>query len=297
MRWLRDLFPTRWWTDDQPKPPVTMRHLRPMTAVVLFSGAAGGAELGLEMAGVKVIASAEADPDRAAAIEARWGHEVHGDVRRLHGAHFAGHLRPWLVWASPPCKGISEVNQKGKGVDDDGLFFEAIRVGCALRPDWLAFENVSRLKSRGADRVLRELEDRGYAWWALDLGSEMAGKDHERRRLFIVARRADAPDPQSGEGRPAGLSWAPAVSPSALRRKFGQPFRRRDGVGHLGAEALGRHVRAYDGVSDRVAEFARRAYGDAVDPIFPYLIARALVCWDSGISFADAADTMKGPHL
>lgn len=280
MKWLRSILGAQ--------PPVTAPMpveigLSERTAVDLFCGGAGGWGFGLHLAGVRVSVAVEANPHRRELYHARWGVPVLPDVVGLAGAAVVaagGGARPWLLCGSPPCKGISEVNQKGKGVDDDGLFFEAIRLGLETRPDWIALENVSRLRTRGADRVLEQLELGGYACWPLVVSSLSAGKDHERRRVFIVARRSDLPDPQGREGGLAGLSWqAPRRAP-ARWFDVGHPGDRRGGLGHLRAQALGRHVRAYDGVSDRVAEQARHAYGDTLDPIYPYLIAQALIAWE-----------------
>jgi site-specific DNA-cytosine methylase len=272
---------------------ILRRRPPPRTAVDLFAGAAGGWTLGLHWAGVQVVAAVEADAERRAAYAARWGHPVLGDIRSTRsivssvdrtealiadGAGSARIRRPWLVCGSPPCKGISEVNQKGKGVDDDGLFFEALRLAFELRPLWIALENVDRLRSRGLDRVLEQLEAAGYAAQTLSLGSDSAGKDHERRRIFIVAS-----DTARGKGRPARFARPETQHAAPGGRIFhAVAVTRRNGLGHLGAQTLGCHLRAYDGVPDRVAEFARRAYGDAVDPIFPFVIARALIAWEEG---------------
>lgn len=264
--------------------PWPFARRRPRTAIDLFCGAAGGWGLGLHWAGVRVSAAVELDDQRADAYRARWGVPVLGDVAQLTARDFRAHPNPWLVCGSPPCKGISEVNHKGKGVDDDGLFFEAIRLAVDLRPAWISLENVSRLRTRGADRVLERLEQAGYAAETLVVGSDAAGKDHGRQRVFIVASDTrSASDAKGGEGRPARQPWAPPFRPAAeWPWILLGPESRRRGLGRLRAGALGRHLRAYDGVSAGVAEFARRAYGDALDPVFPLAIARALIAWEEG---------------
>lgn len=250
------------------------------TAIDLFCGAAGGWSLGLHWAGVAIVAAAEAVPERRAAHAARWGRYVHHDIKTM-GAHNTS--SPWLLCGSPPCKGISEVNHKGNGVDDDGLFFEAIRVGAELRakdggPDWLALENVSRLRTRGADRVLAAMEQAGFTPHdPVVVGSAEAGKDHDRQRVFLIAS-----NPSRGEGRPARQPRETVGCAAARRHDIAGPQDRRARLAHLGAQALSCHLRAYDGVSDRVADLARHAYGDAVDPLLPYLIARGLIAWEDG---------------
>lgn len=257
----------------------------PRLAVELFAGAAGGWALGLHWAGVETVCAVEKVWDRAAAYRRRWPMTAMFDDVRGHvlGARMRSlstyPRRPWLVCGSPPCKGISEVNHKGRGVDDDGLFFDAIRVALELRPVWIALENVARLKSRGADRVIAALEAGGYTCWPVVVGSEAAGKDHERPRVIIVAA---APDAARRKGRFARQPWAAPFSPAARRNDIGLPEDRREGLGHLRPETLGRHVRAYDGVSDRVADFARGAFGDALDPLIAMAIVQALIEWEEG---------------
>lgn len=249
------------------------------TAIELFSGAAGGWALGLHRAGVQTVAACERDAWRRATYQRRWGIPVYDDVRTLSAARLAddGIAPPWLLCGSPPCQDASEVNSKGKGVDGEqtGLFFEAIRLGAELRPAFISLENVDRLRHRGADRVLLALERIGYLPRALSVGAGAVGLPHQRQRLWIVASDASRP-----QGRPAGQPWqTPAGSTTGRRDEF-RPGDRGAGLGHFGPEALGRAIRAYDGVPDALAERSREAYGDAVVPIIPELIARALIAWE-----------------
>lgn len=247
------------------------------TAIDLFSGRAGGWALGLARAGVTTIAGCENNEDAALAYEERWGVPVIRDIRGAEPQHFPA--RPWLLAGSPPCQDASKINQTGKGVDGErtGLFMDAIDLASRMRPAWLALENVGAIRSRGADRIVARMGAAGYPARLLVLGSANAGKDHDRQRVFFVA-----PDTESRERWSARQSRQAAFSAAAQRRVFPRPEDRRQGVGHLRAETLGCHVRAYDGVSDAVAEIDRRAYGNTLDPIFPYVIARALISWEDG---------------
>lgn len=248
------------------------------TAIDLFCGAAGGWALGLARAGVRVVTGVEIDPERARSYAARWKCPVLDDVRLLTRLDFR--VRgPWLLCGSPPCQDASEINRAGKGVDGEKTrcFFDAIRLAGELRPAWLALENVSGLRTRGADRVIAAMAEVGYPARPLVVGSALAGKDHDRSRVFFVA-----PDATRREGWAPGQSRPASGGPSP--RWIGVPGSedRRHGLGHLRPATLGRHVRAYDGVSTRLAERARAAYGDTLDPIFPELIASALIAWEDG---------------
>lgn len=174
------------------------------TALDLFCGAAGGWSLGLHRVGVRTIAACELDGWRRATFAANNpGVRMYADVRELTADTLLrdlGFLPDWIV-GSPPCQDASCANPNGRGVDGErtGLFFEAIRLVGECRPAWACFENVPGLRTRGADRVLAELEALGYACWPLVVGAVHAGAPHRRQRVWIVA--ADV----QGDGR--GLRW------------------------------------------------------------------------------------------
>lgn len=242
------------------------------TAIELFSGRAAGWTLGLHWAGVSTVGACEIDQGSADAYHACWGIRPHGDIQT-----YRPDVTPWLLCGSPPCQDASEINRKGQGIDGDrtSLFFEAIRIAAERRPPWVALENVSGLRTRGADRVLAGLERIGYAPRSLVVNSRAAGRDHDRARVIIVAA-----DSARRERWSPGLPWtAPSSAPSGRQHVPGLEDR-RSGLPYLRPETLGRAVRAYDGIPDQVAEADRRAYGNSLDPIFPYLIARALIAWE-----------------
>ena len=274
------------------------------TAIDLFSGAAGGWTLGLHRAGVQTLAACERDPWRRAAYAARWSIPIYDDIRTLTAARLSadGIRSPWLLCGSPPCQDASEANHRGRGIDGEqtGLFREAIRLAIELRPVWVALENVRRLRDRGADRVLATLAEAGYAAWPIVVGVGAAGAAHRRERVWIVAL-----DAARREGRLAGQSRV-GCGLDAFAAGDGQHAEPVDGevarlvgprnpagweaaaldpergLGPAGSQPLGRHLRAYAGVSPRLAEHCRAAYGDAVSPIIPELIARALIAWEDG---------------
>lgn len=245
------------------------------TAIELFSGACGGWALGNARAGVVTIAGCEKDPERGQLYANRWGVPVYPEVRLLHLVEDLP--RPWLLCGSPPCQDASEINQTGKGVDGDetGLFFDAIELAGRLRPAWLALENVGAIRTRGADRIINAMAEAGYPARSIVVGSSEAGKDHDRQRVFFIA-----PDTASAQGWSAGQSREAACRALARRWDFPGLENRRDGVAHLRASAIGRHLREYDELPAGVAERARSAFGDTLDPIFPQVIANALISWE-----------------
>lgn len=182
-----------------------------MRVLDLFSAAAGGWSLGLHRAGFETVAACEwIEWRRALYAENNPGVLIYDDVRTLTGERLLADLGalPDIVVGSPPCQDISSANTKGKGVDGErsSLFFEAIRIIGEVRPRWVALENSANLRTRGADRVLGELEGQGYACWAVVVGGDTVGANHERKRSWVIGCDADqlADAPEVGRAPWAG---------------------------------------------------------------------------------------------
>ncbi len=145
---------------------------------------------------MRTVAACEADPWRRERFLANFpGVAMYDDVRTLSAERLrADGVGPIdLVAGSPPCQDASAANTKGVGVDGErtGLIFEQLRIVAELRPRWVCVENSPRLRTRGIDRVLAELEALGYACWPLVVGTGDCGAPHERKRMWLVAADAD----------------------------------------------------------------------------------------------------------
>lgn len=182
-----------------------------MRALDLFSAAAGGWSLGLHRAGFETVAACEwIEWRRALYAENNPGVLIYDDARTLTGERLLADLGalPDIVVGSPPCQDISSANTKGKGVDGErsGLFFEGIRIIGEVRPRWVALENSANLRTRGADRVLGELEGQGYACWAVVVGGDTVGANHERKRSWIIGCDVEQLGDAAEDGRGSGFS-------------------------------------------------------------------------------------------
>lgn len=190
-----------------------------MRVLSLFSGI-GGFDLGLERAGMTVIAQAENDPYCLRQLARHWpGVTRYEDVRSVGVGRSADHKRgephdgeagtaaaQWdgarvdLVCGGFPCQDLS-VAGKRAGLDGarSGLWFEFQRIVSEVRPKYVLVENVPGLLSSNGGRdfavILDGLGELGYAvsWTVLD--SQHFGVAQRRRRVFIVA----GPDPESCE--------------------------------------------------------------------------------------------------
>lgn len=287
-----------------------------MSTLSVFSGI-GGFDLGLERAGFRVVAQCESDPFCRAVLARHWpGVPCFRDIRELVALlrpprRLPRYLRAraaavrallsdlFAVVGGFPCQDVS-VAGLGAGVEmgaRSGLWKEMRRVIAVVRPRWVIVENVPALRTRGADRVLGDLERLGYACWPLVVGVEHVGGPHKRHRVFIVAHRAggrtrqtDADeagtpmadtDPIAGTaqlipGQP-GYETPSARGSSRWPARPGQPQHDWEAPRLLELPMGG----SADGVSARLVRFANRnalrAYGNAVCPVVAEVVGRAVM--------------------
>jgi len=163
-----------------------------LTVGSTFTGV-GGADLGLEWAGFRIAWQCELDPWKRSILAAHWPDTpIHDDITTLHDPEPVD-----VMIGGFPCQDLS-VAGKRKGFDGERsvLAFEFLRVAESLAPRWLILENVPGLLSsnRGRDfaRLVDEVVACGYgvSWRVLD--ARYFGVPQRRRRVFLVARRADA---------------------------------------------------------------------------------------------------------
>ena len=157
-----------------------MRHLD------LFSGI-GGFALGLQWAGsFDTIGFCEVDKVAQKVLKKHWPNvPIYDDVKTLKGSD-VGTVD--IITGGFPCQDIS-VAGKGAGLagERSGLWFEYHRIIKETRPKWVIAENVSALRSRGLDQVLRSLAEIGYdAEWHC-IPASAVGAPHRRDRIWIVA--------------------------------------------------------------------------------------------------------------
>ena len=186
-----------------------MRRILPRPIVDLFAGP-GGWDEGLRELGYAAL-GIDLDPLACATAEAAGHERVAGDVAALDPADFSG---TWGLLASPPCQAFSSAG-KGLGKIDKPqviacarelsrgrdtrarrlarckdarslLTVEPLRWALALRPRWLALEQVPAVAELWS--VFAEiLEAHGYRCAAGLLSSERFGVPQVRKRAFLIA--------------------------------------------------------------------------------------------------------------
>lgn len=258
----------------------------PLRVLSLFAGI-GGIDLGLERAGMKVVAHSEIDPCASKVLAKHWPDVPNlGDVTTLElapGTPFdcIGWRNTGTEW-SPlpsidviaggfPCHDVSSAGKK-EGVKDgkqSGLWREFARAIRHVRPRYVIVENVADLVARGLDIVLGDLAACGYdAEWRIVSAGELGGP-HRRRRIWIVAYA-------HGRGREvfAERDGNPAQAPPVRPAEWDHP----DGLGfdQHWREACAREVqREADGVSRPVDRL--RCLGNAVSPPVAEWVGRRVV--------------------
>ena len=273
-----------------------------MNALDLFSGI-GGFALGFERAGINTLAFCEVEPYCRAVLAKRWpGKPIHGDVRELHIARgFAD-----LISGGFPCQDISFAGDgAGLAGSRSGLWSEYLRLIEEGRPRWAVIENVSALRSRGLDQVLRQLTAIGYdaEWYCIPASA--VGAPHQRDRIWIVAYPGPNPDEPRLEGWLRGelRKCSDELSARAVGAYVPdadvagqQQHAKLDGrsisaeQGEPGHDADRRSCAAWwssesgiqrvaDGIPGRVGRL--RAIGNSVVPQIPEIIGRAILKWES----------------
>ncbi len=179
-----------------------MRHN--MTVIDLFCGA-GGLSEGFRQAGFHVLAGQDFD-DQAGATFAKTHPEatfIGGPIQDVTPQQLlkaAGKKRGEIdvIVGGPPCQGYSVYNhQRGDSDPRAGLFREYLRIVKGIKPRWLVMENVTGITSIAGGKIVDEIfsgmESLGYRVEMKVLKAEEFGVPQERRRVFFIATRTDAP--------------------------------------------------------------------------------------------------------
>jgi DNA (cytosine-5)-methyltransferase 1 len=151
----------------------------------LFAGI-GGFDLAARWMGWTTAWYSEIEPYACRVMAQHFPEAInHGDIRSIDGRA----VEPVDVLCGGfPCQDISLAG-KGAGIDGkrSGLWSEYARLIEEIRPRWVVAENVSALRSRGLDRVLKDLDEIGYdAEWHC-IPASAVGAPHQRDRIWIVA--------------------------------------------------------------------------------------------------------------
>lgn len=225
-----------------------------MKILDLFSGV-GGFSVGLEKAGMETVAFCEIDKKAKLVLQKHWPSvPIFEDVEKLKGED-VGTVD--VICGGFPCQDLSTAGT-GKGLAGarSGLWFEFQRLINEIKPKYAIIENVSVLRSRGLETVLRSLAEIGYdaQWHCISAAS--IGAPHQRDRVWIIAY----PNVSLSKGRSLSsrIHEEHAIVVSKDWWKSSSCLHRVD-----------------DGVPKRVDRL--KQLGNAVVPLIPELIGRAIM--------------------
>jgi len=165
-----------------------------MRGLDLFSGI-GGITKALEDY-VRPVAYCEIEPYARGVLLSRMHSRdiplapIWDDVSTLRGA-----MLPQIdiIYGGFPCQDIS-IAGKREGLEGkrSGLFFEILRLAQEIRPIFIFLENVPNIRTKGLNRVVRELAEIGYDCRWDTLSASDVGANHKRERWFLLAYTASA---------------------------------------------------------------------------------------------------------
>lgn len=185
-----------------------------MNVVGFFAGI-GGLELGLKAAGHTVEMIAENDIVASKVLTHRFPGLVNlGDVTKITKLPSTN-----LLACGFPCQDLSPAGgTAGIHGPKSGLIVGVLKLlqNSRHKPNWLLFENVPFLLSlkRGAGMrfLTAQLEEAGYSWAYRVIDSRAFGLAQRRRRIFLLASRAE--DPSEFLFSDMGTSREPARLPN-----------------------------------------------------------------------------------
>ncbi|WP_336987606.1 DNA cytosine methyltransferase [Altererythrobacter aquiaggeris] len=190
--------------------------------IALFSGG-GGLHLGLEQAGLKLIAASDIAPG-AEATHLRNQEEIpflRGDIRTLTSNDFlkvTGGIRPDIIVGGPPCQGFSTLGDKLSGDPRNVLFNAYANLVADLDPRFILIENVKSLVTmyggKFKDSILKTFSHLGYRMYWKVLDAADYGVPQFRKRVIFFGTKENGaftfPKPTHGPNHSSAYNttWA-----------------------------------------------------------------------------------------
>lgn len=193
-----------------------MSKLNPI-AISLFSGM-GGLDLGLKMAGYKMLAHIDNDPYCIETLKKNWKNSliINQDISKLKGKDVLkktsfekGEID--IIAGGPSCQPFSRSNEgKRKGTKDARglMIFEFARIVNEIKPKAFIMENVVGLLSSNKGKDFKKLlgfyKKINYHIFFKVLNAAEYGVPQKRKRLFLIGFRKrikfEFPNTTHGEG-------------------------------------------------------------------------------------------------
>lgn len=182
-----------------------------MTFASLFSGI-GGAELAALGVGWEPKFWCEIEPFCQQVLKYWFKDSIgYGDITKTDFSEWRGKID--VLHNSSPCQAVSVCGKRKGDTDDRWLWKEMLRAIREIKPGWVSFENVAGLRSMVSSTpaprmeigqcddgemyegllygIVEDLEKEGYEVQTYLIPACSVGAPHERKRIWIVAHRAD----------------------------------------------------------------------------------------------------------
>lgn len=238
----------------------------------LFSGI-GGFSLGLERTGhFETVAFCEIDEDARKVLHKHWpGVHKFKDIRDMRPK--CGDYD--VICGGFPCQDISTLNKKGEGLNGQrsGLWTEFYRLIKEIKPKYVIGENVTALRGKGLTQILKDLWSLGYDAEGHCIPASAFNLPTPRDRIWVIAypqgERAGLDEPRlRGYLERADLQATIDTNTEVSRERLLDISKR------FGCEPTVQ--RGNDGLSKRLDRIRGRQIGNAVTPLIPELIGRAI---------------------
>lgn len=233
-----------------------------MNVLSLFAGI-GGLDLGLQRAGMTIVGQVEIDPFCQQVLAQHWPEVPRYDDVRTTTTWWRSRQRPPIdvVAGGLPCQPVSLVGRGRAQQDPRWLWPAMLDVVAGLQPEWVLFENVPGLRTRGLAIIHTDLEALGYHVRTGVASACAVGAPFMRKRLFGVAH---APSLRRGTRRTGRPSGDAPYGPNQPSEGMAGSTSAGETAGHWAREP--RVARLAHGIPAGLVEHACRAYGNAVVP-------------------------------
>ena len=256
-----------------------------MNHLDLFSGI-GGFALGLERAGFKTVAFCEISESPQKVLKKHW-HDVpiYEDVRSVTAERLRadGIGRISVLTGGFPCQPHSRANSKRQGFNDErDLSGEMLRIMDEFKPDAVVGENTEGIIDTGLASLCDEMEKIGYFALSISVPACAYGLPTMERHVWIIATR--------DRKRSQRIIEKTIQNIESLQGEFqGSDTRIPDRWGVPEARVYRVCERIPRGM-DRI-----KSLGNAVDPIMPELIGRAILEIENNQSIKEEVNVTPRP--
>ena len=239
-----------------------------MKVLDLFSGI-GGFSLGLERAGMETVAFCEIEKFPQKVLAKHWPNiPIYEDIKNVTARQLkADGIKPDVICGGFPCQPYSRGNWKRKGRSDSrDLSGETIGLVGELEPTIFIGENTEGFIDIGLAPFVDDLEAIGYFSEAISVPACAYGLPTMERHVWIIASRCRI--------RLQGYIEKTIQNIEALQGQFQGGDTR---IPKRWGSSESRVLRVGEGVSRSMDRDRVKALGNAVDPIMPELIGRAIM--------------------